>query len=494
MHMRQWTSFAIIFLCCAMGYAQECQSSFRPKKELAAKTFLCPEAMQADLAQLHKHILETHPNPTYYGNLNDLSEAYNQAKSKITKPISVFDFTLVLNTYLIALKDSHTGINPKQFLYQVNGQRKVLPFFVETINDKFYISGAFNPAFIIGAELLQIDTFSVDQLYAYALALSLSEGDATAAKEEVACEYIGVVYNLLCMNLRQAKSAKVKMVTPAGDTLSKDIAYSTSWKYFLAGIFSTPDEEVHYSFDENNNGILVVESFQPLSLNLYKKQVDAFFDEVQERRCTTIYIDLRNNLGGLLRAEEYLFSYINTKQTAVKTNYLYKRSNYDRFALLSPMQQMQFENRAKNVYPNGLISKEYDFYKLPKGATKTIVYDYIPENDRNYVFKGDCNLVLNGNSMSASVLFAAWFKHIERGKILGTPCMGGMGGTFGNPAIISLKNSKIDVMVATLKFTPFHIQDRILSAISPDILIKATREDIIEQRDPFLEYLKTYQR
>jgi hypothetical protein len=492
--MRLWTSFVIIFLSCSLSLAQECQNAFKPKKELAAHTFLCPEVMKADLDQLHKHILETHPNPTYYGNINDLSEAYQVAKSKINKPLSVFEFTLVVNNYLFALKDSHTGINPKQFLYEVNGQRKVLPFFVETINNKFYISGGYNPDFIRGAELLQIDTFSVKQLYTYALALSLSEGDATAAKEEVASEYIGVVYNLLSMDLRGAKSAKVQMVSPQGDTLIRDIAFSASWRYFLASIFSADDQEVAYSFDQNNNGILVVASFQPLSLNLYKKQIDAFFEEVEKRRCTTIYIDLRNNLGGLLRAEEYLFSYINTKQTSVKTNYLYKRSDYDRFALLSPMQQMQFETRAKNVYPNGLISKEYDFYKLPKGATYTILYDYLPENERNYVFKGTCNLVVNGNSMSASVLFAAWFKHIERGKILGTPCMGGVGGTFGNPAIITLKHSHLDVMVATLKFTPFHVKERILLPINPDIPIKATREDIIEQRDPFMEYLKTYQK
>jgi hypothetical protein len=171
--MRHWTSFAIIFLFCSLSFAQQCQSTFKPKKELAAQTYLCPEAMQADLAQLHKHILDTHPNPTYYGSLNDLSEAYNVAKSKIDKPLTVFDFALVVNAYLFVLKDSHTGINPKQFLYEVNGQRKVLPFFVEMVSDKFYISGAYNPDFIIGAELLQIDTFSVKELFNYALALSL---------------------------------------------------------------------------------------------------------------------------------------------------------------------------------------------------------------------------------------------------------------------------------------------------------------------------------
>ena len=94
--------------------------------------------------------------------------------------------------------------------------------------------------------------------------------------------------------------------------------------------------------------------------------------------------------------------------------------------------------------------------------------------------------------MSASVLFAAWFKHIERGLILGTPCMGGMGGTFGNPAIITLRHSKIDVMVSTLKFTPFHIQEPVLNAIEPDISIKANRSDLIERRDPFEQYLKSY--
>jgi hypothetical protein len=38
------------------------------------------------------------------------------------------------------------------------------------------------------------------------------------------------------------------------------------------------------------------------------------------------------------------------------------------------------------------------------------------------------------------------------------------------------------------------VKDRILLPISPDVLIKATREDIIEQRDPFMEYLKAYQK
>ena len=151
---------------------------------------------------------------------------------------------------------------------------------------------------------------------------------------------------------------------------------------------------------------------------------------------------------------------------------------------------MQFVNRAKNVYPNGLISKEYDFYRLPKGSLYTILYDYVPTNQRNYIYKGKCSLIMNGNSMSASVLFAAWFKHIKRGDIIGTTCMGGMGGTFGNPAALTLTNSQISVIVSTLKFTPLHIKEKVLQPIIPDIWLKMSRQNLIDQIDPFEQYLQ----
>jgi len=490
--MRIVTSFFLFLFFFTAGNAQVCFETFNPKKQLVATTMLCPSAMQEDLEQLHKHILNTHPNPTYYGELNDLSTAYQNALSKINKPLSVFEFLVVVNAYLNVLKDSHTGINPKQFLYGVNFKRKVLPFSVAQIDHKFFVKSAIDPAFTIGAELIDIDQYKVTELFEYGKMLSLTEGQADEATHEIAGEYISVAYNLLSMSMSETKTAQVKMVKVEGDTVQREIAFLSSWKYFLDSYFIDSDPIVSYSFDGQNNALLTINSFEPLSLNHFKKELDAFFKEVKLRNCPVLYIDLRNNLGGLLRAEEYLFSYINTKDTPIQTNYLYKRSDYDRFAMLSPFQQIQFVNRAKHYYPEGLISKEYDFYKLPKGATCTILYDYIPKNNLNYVYNGDCKLVLNANSMSASVLFAGWFKFINRGEILGATCMGGIGGTFGNPAVITLHHTRIEVMVSTLKFTPLHIHERILAPIVPDVPLKASRQDLIEKRDPFLEYLKNH--
>ncbi|MFM8596592.1 MAG: S41 family peptidase [Flavobacteriales bacterium] len=470
--------------------SQECTSIFNPKKQLAASTYLCVDAMQADLAQVHKHILQTHPNPTYYNSSSALIEAYNRAKKACEQPRTVLDFMFVVNSYLNSLKDSHTGLNPKDFLYQVNAKRMVLPFFVTEIDNKFYLFGGFSDQLKRGDEILEIDQYPISQLYEMARALSMCEGDAQEAQNEVALDYIGVAYNLLEMSLNEPKTGTFKVVKPAGDTSFIEVPFVATWKYFFASMSGQKDDVTSFYFDEKNRGVLVVNSFQPLSLPLFQKKIDEFFSEVEKRKCEQIYIDLRDNLGGLLRAEEYLFSFINTESLSVKTDYLYKRSNYDRFALLSPIQEKQFVNRAKNVYPNGLISKEYDFYRMPKGSTFNILYDYVPANARNYIYKGKCALVLNGSSMSASVLFAAWFKHIERGDIIGTTCMGGMGGTFGNPAAISLDHSNISVIVSTLKFTPLHIKEKVLRPIVPDIWLKASRQDLLDHVDPFQRYLE----
>ena len=120
--------------------------------------------------------------------------------------------------------------------------------------------------------------------------MSLIEGDAVAAKNEIASEYISIVYNLLSMSMEKEKSARVHMVNAEGDTLTKEIYFSSSWRYLLSGLSSKANDEVFSYFDQNNNGILVVESFQPLSLAVFKKKIDAFFEQVASRNLSLIHI------------------------------------------------------------------------------------------------------------------------------------------------------------------------------------------------------------
>lgn len=184
---------AFLLISMSLGaQAQDCVSVFKPKKQLVATTYLCVDAMQADLLQLHKHILQTHPNPTYYTSTTALIDAFQKAKLSCEKPLTMFEFMLVVNTYLNSLKDSHSGLNPKDFLYKVNANRKVLPFFVTQIEGKFYLYGGHSDSLKAADELLAVDQYPIQTLYELAYALSMCEGAANAAQQEVALDYIEI--------------------------------------------------------------------------------------------------------------------------------------------------------------------------------------------------------------------------------------------------------------------------------------------------------------
>lgn len=481
-----------IIICCfmfsAIGNTQECISFFSYSKDDISRVRLCPEAMKADIEQLHEHILNTHPNPTLYCGVDAFVKAYKQALVACETDKTMIEFIQIVNKYLAIMKDSHTNLNARDFLYLGPKDRAVLPFFVVKIDDKFYLEGVYKNDVSVGSEILSIDAFSIDSLYELSKILSFSEGNAIQARDEIAQSMIGASYNLIHHAKLEDKAA-IRLVNLKGDTVLVEASFVKSSTYLKDREGKRP-KPIRYFIDGQNRCVLTIESFDPYSLKKFKKRIDKCFAEIKEKEINELYIDLRDNLGGMLRAQEYVVSYINEKGDAIQMNYLYKRSKYDRFALLPFYQEWQFKQRAERVYPNGLISEEYDFYKSPLGTTKTILYDYVPKNKLNYTYKGKCTLITNGSSMSASVLFAGWFKMMNRGQIIGTSCMGGVCGTFGNSAPYTLNHSQIHLSVSTLKFTPKKTYRIDLNPIKPDQEIHMNRQQLIDRKDPVYEFLQ----
>lgn len=471
-----------------LGTAQSCLSFFNYAKDDVSSAILCPAAMKADIEQLHEHILSTHPNPTLYCGVEAFVNGYKQALAACSTEKTMMEFIQIVNTYLSVMKDSHTNLNARDFLYLGPKDRAVLPFFTVKIDNKFYLEGMYKNAIPVGAEILSIDHISMDSLFELSKRLSFSEGNAMQARDEIAQRMMGASYNLI-HRAKLTDKAQVKLVNLKGDTVEYDAKYVKSIRY-LRDRSGEKERPIRYFIDQQNRCVLTIESFDPYSLKKFKKRIDACFAEIKEKNVQELYIDLRDNLGGMLRAQEYVLSYLNANSAALQMNYLYKRSYYDRFARLPFYQEWQFKQRAERVYPNGLISQEYDFYKSPIGTTKTILYEYIPQNQLNFTYRGKCFLIMNGSSMSASVLFAGWFKYMNRGKIIGTPCMGSICGTFGNSAPYSLGHSNIHLSVSTLKFTPKNKSKIELNPIEPDQEIWIDRQQLIDRKDPVFEFLK----
>jgi hypothetical protein len=145
---------------------------------------------------------------------------------------------------------------------------------------------------------------------------------------------------------------------------------------------------------------------------------------------------------------------------------------------------------AKRTYPIGIHSKEYDFIKSEIGTISKINYSENPENEYNQTYNGKCTLILNGLSMSASVLFAGWFKNADRGQIVGSPCLGSMIGSFGSNVNLNLQRTGLPVMISTIKFNPMFSKENKDQPIILDQNIQYSVKDIIKSRDPVWEYLK----
>ena len=287
-------------------------------------------------------------------------------------------------------------------------------------------------------------------------------------------------------NTQKLKKIEFTYVDDAGDTIVKNVKTTKPKKQYKKGNWY-PAKDFEYSFVKNT-GYLRIYSFEPKNDIRFRKSIDRFFKTVKENSCSSVVIDLRENKGGYILLLEHLLSHINSEGKTYDLRYDYKRSDLDRFETLSRLKKIDFIKKAKRVYPQGMISKEYDFYKSPKGTVKSILYQKELKNRNNSLYDGTCTLIVNGLSMSASVLMASWFKETHRGKIIGTPCYGSQSGTNGNPASIFLKNSGLPVSISTLILRPENVKKELTGDLKMDQNIKVSIQDIRKGYDPFSPY------
>jgi hypothetical protein len=269
------------------------------------------------------------------------------------------------------------------------------------------------------------------------------------------------------------------------DTFTTSIKATNKMNLFLYKGAIT-EKSVSYFFDGENKGILKITSFQPKTIRFFKKEVANFFKEVSKRNCSEIVIDLRDNQGGYVKAQEYLISYLNYNNKQYTVQHVYKRSNFDPFVKMPYFKRKRFMHRAKRY---GISSQEYDFMKSELGTVSKISYSEVPENEFSQTYNGKCTLVTNGLSMSASVLFASWFRNANRGEIIGTPCLGPMSGTFGTSVSLNLPLTGLPVMISTVKFNPQYAKETQLDPIFPDKLLGYSKNDIMLSNDPIWNYL-----
>lgn len=467
--------------------AQYCDDYVQHKNILGASIFICPNSMQEDLSQLYETVLKTHPNPFIYCSKEQLDSAYMSAQNAVSFPKSVFDFSVVVSGFLKNIRDSHTFFNPRDLLVLSGKNYRIAPFYLTKIDSRFYVSKTYKNSLPAGVEVLKVGKMSVDSLFKLTSLFSPKEAYTESAVNEITSRMMGVVFNV--RNFKYENEIQCKYVNKSGDTSFANLIRINSNKLLKDEDWYTK-KSIEYEF-LNDIAYLRIYSFESTNEKRFKKTIDRFFSLVENTTVSSVVIDIRENHGGFILLLEHLLSYINTDEQTFDLNYSYKRSDLDRFESLSKLKKIDFIKKAKRVYPRGMISKEYDFFNSPKGTVSTILYEKKLSNPRSYIYNGKCTLYINGLSMSASVLLASWFKETNRGKVIGTPCLGSLKATHGNPATIFLKHSGLPISVSTLKLTPNSMLKSSLGDIEMDKRITITLKQLENGIDPFKKQMPT---
>ena len=442
---------------------------------------ICSSALLEDVRELYSNIQQAHPDLYRNVSKETLDSSYLCLVNQCSKDLTLLTFVGELNSFLQSLKDSHTFVSVKDLLSYRSVSRHYLPLRLMAQNGQVVVVKALENKIPSGVHLLSINDIRASTYLQEAPLYAPVESLADSAFQLMIPHVTSALINLNHPN-------KLNSITwlDGNDTVTSIVRNPRISKTQQGEIFK--GEPIEISFERKEGaGILKIASFSPRNIKGFKKKLDHIFKEVTEKPVNKLIIDLRNNTGGYIVLQEYLMSFLVPKNTVYSADYVYKRSPYDRFSQLSKLERKRFVRVAKRFYPNGAISREYDFYNKPYGSLDTVKNSPVLKNKQELAYWGPCDVLVNELSMSASANFTAWFMDRARGEVIGAPASGTNGGTFANPYTFYLTNTGLPVSVSTMKINLLPIGQKEVPLV-PNHRIIPTIEELKQEVDGVLNF------
>lgn len=214
------------------------------------------------------------------------------------------------------------------------------------------------------------------------------------------------------------------------------------------------------------------------------------FAKIKNAQSSYLIIDIRNNYGGSLYEINKLYSYLapepyvlikpsqlTSRITPLKTNY-FRKSNALEYALKSL------------TYPSYFFAQTFSTYKKDGKIYYKMKADK-PTKPNKDAFMGKVFVLINGASFSASSIITAKLKNDKRVVLVGEETGGANDGTVaGFYSYQKLPNSKIRLPIGLLLVQPNIDFLNNKKGVTPDVPITQTIQDIIDKKDPQLDWIK----
>jgi len=464
--------------------------------QIPQDSILQAKVLLADIDSLESTLWKTHQNPLTYCNRKEFDDAFDAARSQVRKGVTFYDFAGLMAQSLRVMKDSHSYIKFSSLLQNYKADEGLfLNFSIKTVENEIFINRDLEYLIPKGSQLVSINKLPINGLFNQVSKYSILEGNSNIGLRRIA---EAIFANIIVLSCEIKNTNEIEFIAP--DSSEKTIIQYPGkiWKLLakenkkkLKSIEDNSNNTYELLLDDSSSlATLKIKSFSANSNRKYHRFLRKSFKTIAKKEIQNLAIDLRNNTGGKADRVGMLYSYISEEGIIMPSNIIAKQSDlsikrYDKtFKGLARFITKHFYKK------NESVQNYRKMVMMPIHEVDTFYFNTPSEVNKKLLFKGNKYLLINGKSGSASVNFTAGFKANKLGTIVGESCLGPMSGTWGNPAVYTLPNSKLKVFLSTIRFNTndyFEYQNK---SIQPDFQVNTSIEDFQRDKDTQIEFIK----
>ena len=491
------------------------------KNNAHLEQLILPDQLKKDVDFVYKKLQKRHPNLYYYSSKEKLDYKFDSLKTTITTPLKPLEFYKKISPVVAAIRQGHTYVLAPEKEYSKketkaiikNGVGPFSQFDFSFYDNKLYVfkNKSHNKTIAAGTEVLSVNGVQPQKLIAEYNQYYSSDGfNETLKKNGAARRFVAAfttefgikdslsyifksndsIKTVTIKRFKDSITKKDSKKSPKITSISSKSQHAFQRKKRINGYDKTTKTFIR-SLDffpkDSSVAILKIKAFKKGKYHRFYKES---FAKIQKQDAKTLIIDLRNNGGGRLAEIVNLYSYLADstfifleKSEVVSRASVFEGAYYNSNSVAEKAVKTLF---SPFVYGYLLFSVHKDKEGKNYFATETK-----PHKINKNAFSGQMYVLINGGSFSASSILSSNLKGAGRALFIGEETGGDYNGTVaGFMPVVKLPHSELKVRVGIMNVKPYYQTDVTGHGIYPDILIKPTLEDLIQQKDTEIDWLK----
>lgn len=469
-----------------------------------------PEQLKEDVDFAYSKLQQMHPQLYWYIPKKELELKFDSLKQTINEPLTPLQFYFKLQPVIAGIREGHLSLRiprkkfTKKEIKTLEHKKGLFSRFEYYISgDQMYITENRDSIEHIqpGTEILSINHIPVSEYIKKYRNLISSDGYNTTFQpyflKDLFFNYYtaenGLADRAILETLYRGEkhTYTLSRESKSDSDLEKDKEMNKRTQERKLNDYVAASNSYNRSFKfldkDSTVAYIKVKSFsREYSDEFYKKT----FAKIKKAKSDYLIIDVRNNYGGSLYEINNLYSYLTDKPfTLIKPSQVTSRdiplrTNY--FRKSNPL-----DYAIKSIsYPSYFFAQAFSTYKKDGKVFYKMKADK-PTKPNKEAFHGKVFVLINGGSFSASSIITAKLKNDKRATLVGEETGGANDGTVaGFYSYQKLPNSEIRFPIGLLLVQPNIDFSDTKKGVTPDIEIKENLQDIIDKKDPQLDWIR----